>query len=162
MESDGNHKKIGTTSTSLRELTFGAYKLALKKGSADSQGAFEIESIAPLSKKELKQYPAAYNITASGNKLAKKDLLGAGKSDPFFKVIATPPGFSQPITLYRSEVIKDTKAPTWSSFILNVEDVRGLDTEFTVQVYDWDSNGGKQTIYCHFWLNHCVTEIFLF
>ena len=56
---------------------------------------------------------------------------------------AQPTGFAFPITLYRSEIIKDTVEPHWAPFTLNVDDVRGLDTEFTISTYDWDKDGCK-------------------
>ena len=56
---------------------------------------------------------------------------------------AQPPGFTYPITIYRSEVIRDKDSLEWKPFILNISDVRGLDTEFTISVYDWDDNGGN-------------------
>ena len=55
---------------------------------------------------------------------------------------AKPEGFTYPITIYRSEVINKNSDPKWTPFTLNVADVRGLDTEFEVSVYDFNKDGG--------------------
>src|SRR5690348_7097362 len=98
----------------------------------ESSGAFSVDWVAPLDFATKKFVPVAYSVSCSAMKLDKKDGP-LGKSgmgipwnivmviDPFFEVIATPPGFNKPITLYRSEVVKEDLNPVWKrSFILNV------------------------------------------
>ncbi len=51
-----------------------------------------------------KHIPVAYTLGCSAMKLERKDGP-LGKSDPFFEVIARPPGFHKDITIHRSEVI---------------------------------------------------------
>ena len=52
-----------------------------------SKGAFSVDLVEPLTRKQVKTYPVAYQVTASAAKLSRKDTVGLGKSDPFFKVI---------------------------------------------------------------------------
>lgn len=51
------------------------------------------------------------------------------------------PGFPEPLTMYRSEVVKDNNSPGWNTFDVNVADFGGLDKPFTVNVYDYDTDG---------------------
>jgi len=61
-------------------------------------------------------------------------------------VISTPPGATSLVTIYRSEVIKDNLSPNWKPFSINAVDVGGFDAPFTVEVYDFDSDGGHDII----------------
>ncbi len=66
-------------------------------------------------------------------------MTKGASSDPFFRIVSVPSGLSYPITLYRSEVVKQDVNPSWNEFVLNVADVRGFDEEFTIECYDWDA-----------------------
>ena len=46
--------------------------------------------------------------------------------------------------------------PQWESFVLNVEDVRGLDTPFTISVFDYNKDGGI----CFLFLDWEISSIF--
>jgi Ca2+-dependent lipid-binding protein len=89
-------------------------------------------------------YPYLYisSVKAKGVKLDSKDANGS--SDPFFEIKAQPTGYLRPITLYRSEPVMKNKNPSWNPFEINLRDVHGLDTQFTINVYDWDQDGGKE------------------
>ena len=127
---------IGTAQITFREWTFGAYSIPLinpdKKGRIgySSSGAFYVEWVQPLDQESIREYPAAFRITAGGAKLDSKDLAPGSSSDPFFVVRCRPPGFYQDITVHRSNVIKNNLNPQWNAFELAIETVRGLDTEF--------------------------------
>jgi Ca2+-dependent lipid-binding protein len=90
--------------------------------------------------------PIAIKVEASAQKLDAKDSGITGKSDPFFEVVAQPAGFSKPIKLYRSETIYKNLNPKWREFVLNSDDLRGLDTPFEIRVYDEDKDGGHDLI----------------
>ena len=66
--------------------------------------------------------------------------------DPFIEILCQPPGFSQPIKLYRSEVIKKTLNPEWVPFELSAAGAGGLDALITINCYDWDKDGGHDLI----------------
>jgi hypothetical protein len=84
-------------------------------------------------------------VKCSAKKLAKKDSGPLGKSgfkllyfrrehiinasfvvDPYFEIICQPPGYSQPIKLYRSEVIKQNLNPDWAPFELNTASIGSI------------------------------------
>ena len=88
---------------------------------------------------------SAYKLWPGAFKLARKDI--ATPSDPYFKVVGKPKGFSREITLYSSEVIMNKANPDWNSFVLNTADVKGIDGPIKVLVYDWDKNGSYLLIY---------------
>jgi hypothetical protein len=46
--------------------------------------------------------------------------------------------------MYRSEVIKDNINPGWNAFDINLGDFGGLDKPFTVNVFDYDTDGNKE------------------
>jgi hypothetical protein len=62
-----------------------------------------VDEVAPVMAEHRPIVPVAYKVKCSGMKLEAMDL--GGKSDPFFEIKAQPPGFSSPITLYRSEAV---------------------------------------------------------
>jgi hypothetical protein len=146
-EKDGQHQEIGRVEgVSLREWSFGPHRHRLKNPdavlSSVSRGAFCIDDVQPLDAGVTRVLPPAFMVRPSASKLERMDgTPGLGKSDPFFRIIATPKGSANPVTIYRSEVIKADLNPTWKPFLLNVADVGGLDTEFTVCVYDYDAEG---------------------
>jgi hypothetical protein len=53
-------------------------------------------------------------------------------SDPFFEIKYQPATASRPLTIYRSEVIKQNLNPDWKPFTLRVEDVGGIFSVFNV------------------------------
>ena len=53
-----------------------------------SAGAWAVDTLEHVSQREVKTYPVAYSIKPAGAKISRKDVLGTGKSDPFFKVIS--------------------------------------------------------------------------
>ena len=67
--------------------------------------------------------------------------------DPFFVVQKIYAGYSQePLILYKSEVIKQNLNPEWKPFELDVTALGGLDSPFTVVVYDWDADAVHEEI----------------
>eukprot|EP01130_Rhizamoeba_saxonica_P008101 TRINITY_DN3274_c0_g1_i1.p1 TRINITY_DN3274_c0_g1~~TRINITY_DN3274_c0_g1_i1.p1 ORF type:complete len:1920 (-),score=404.50 TRINITY_DN3274_c0_g1_i1:23-5338(-) len=142
-DKDGGHDLLGIFHTTFREWTFGRFQEPIYHGS-DVKGGFIIEDIVPV-EEVLVEYHEAYEFRASGLKIANMDGIG-NKSDPFFEVRCTPPGFDKEITLYRSEIVKDSSSPEWNPFILSQTDVGGLDTNFNVYIYDYDTDGGHDLI----------------
>eukprot|EP01125_Pyxidicula_operculata_P016134 TRINITY_DN5524_c0_g1_i1.p1 TRINITY_DN5524_c0_g1~~TRINITY_DN5524_c0_g1_i1.p1 ORF type:complete len:3569 (+),score=897.31 TRINITY_DN5524_c0_g1_i1:81-10787(+) len=138
---DGTHDVIGSFTTTFREWSFGPYQNRICKSSGSSAGGFNIDYTIPIPAAMKKIPPVAVKIEASANKLKRMDGGITGKSDPFLEIIARPPGFTSNITLYRSEVIKKNLNPKWNPFFLNLSDLKGFDTPFTVRVLDWDENG---------------------
>jgi hypothetical protein len=63
--------------------------------------------------------------------------------------------YGQDITLYRSEVVKNTTEPKWAPFQLSVTAVGGVDTPFNIYVYDHDLDGGIPRIFAE--ISHCRT-----
>ncbi len=151
-DKDGGHDLIGSTRVTLRDWTFGSYQMALKNPDKayipgyQSSGAFSLDWVSPVSQEQRKPTPPGYRIQCSGMKLSRMDIGGMKKSDPFFVVKATLASSGNLITLYRSEVIRTSDEPHWRPFQLNIDDVHGLDTEFTVECYDWDADGGHDLI----------------
>jgi len=94
---------------------------------------------------QVKVLPPAFSFHTKGVKLAKKDGL-LGKSDPFFVVRASYPGFADKVTLYRSEVVKQNLHPEWKQFQLSAASLGGYDIPFSIEVYDWDADGGHDLI----------------
>lgn len=43
--------------------------------------------------------------------------------------------------MYRSEVVLKNLNPQWKEWQLDLAEIGGLDTPFTVEVYDWDKDG---------------------
>lgn len=82
---------------------------------------------------------SAFRLFCSGCNLAIKDVGPGQKSDPFFVVSGRPPGAKGNVTIYRSEVIKQNLNPDWASFVINLEDVGGIDVPIHIAVWDWDS-----------------------
>jgi hypothetical protein len=141
--------EIGRFTTTLREWTFGNYIHRLVNSSKlgrlgySSSGGFVVQSVEPIDAAKVKVFPPAYTFSVKGVKLDKKDgILSGGKSDPFFVVKGRSVGFDKDVTLHRSEAVKGTLDPEWNSFSLSVNQVGGLDSPFTVIVYDWDADGG--------------------
>ena len=64
---------------------------------------------------------------------------------PYFEIFSEISG-QQRRKLYRSEVARDSPAPSWKPFTLNVSDVGGLDVLFLVQCKNWNENGYKNFI----------------
>ncbi|KAH3756955.1 hypothetical protein Pelo_11264 [Pelomyxa schiedti] len=149
-DADGAHDLIGRLTTTYREWMFGPYQQALVNPSKknlpgyESSGAFSVDNIMLVPQEYRKFIPAAFQISPSAQKLVAKDIDGT--SDPFFEIKAKPPGFTHPITIYRSEVVKSNLKPVWKPFIMNLVDITDLDTEFTVYIYDWDKDGGHELI----------------
>jgi Ca2+-dependent lipid-binding protein len=145
-EKDGAHQEIGRVEgITLREWTFGPHRHRLKNPDAiranASCGAFCIDDVQPLAGEVVRAPAPAYIVKPSAAKLERMDDLGTGKSDPFFRIIATPTGFTQPVTVYRSEVIASNLNPSWRPFTLNLCDIGGIDAPIHIMVYDYDSNG---------------------
>lgn len=145
-DEDGAHDLIGSADITLRELALGPpFRLSLERSDrTGSQGALNFDTVEPLPLTAVRTIAPAYEFTVSGTQLAAKDTFG--KSDPFFELIAIPPGFSHPITYYRSEHIAQTLDPCWKAFAVNLRDVGGLDVEFTIRVFDRDEDGGHDLI----------------
>lgn len=86
----------------------------------------------------------AYLLNCHSSKLAAKE--GFTKSDPFFDVTVKPPGYPFPIKLHKSAPQKDTLSPIWEPFVLCVEDIGGLDAEFSINCYSFDKDGAHNLI----------------
>jgi len=80
-----------------------------------------------------KVVPKSYKMVLRGQGLDRKDL--AGKSDPFFVVKYNN------LTIYKSEVLRNTLDATWKEFSVDVASVANLDTPILLECYDWDANG---------------------
>ena len=65
-------------------------------------------------------------------------------SDPFFLISTTLNG--KRIHLHRSEIVKGDCNPTWKPFTLNISDVGGFDTLFTVESFAANEDGTKKLI----------------
>ncbi|KAH3758188.1 hypothetical protein Pelo_9897 [Pelomyxa schiedti] len=145
-DKDGGHDLIGTAQTIMREWLFSPYSFSVRTSTSSimSSGAFSVDSVMPLSQQFIKLAPAAYRIKASALKLPRKDV--SLSSDPFFEVFVVPPGAEKPILLHRSNVVMKCLEPVWDDFEFNVSMVGGLDSPFTVVVYDWDRDGGHDRI----------------
>jgi hypothetical protein len=153
-DADGSHDEIGVVETTAREWIFGSYTHAIinqekrsKSSSYQTSGGFKIVSVtpSPLERPPLIVYDA-YRIHLGGFKLARKDGP-LSKSDPYFRLIAKPPGSKKRILLHRSEVIKQSLDCVWQPFVLRTEDVRGVHTKFRVEVWDWDEDGDMVRLY---------------
>lgn len=55
-------------------------------------------------------------------------------------------GVGKAVKIYRSEVIKQDANPEWAPFILPVAEVGSLDAVFEVWCWDWDKDGGHDSI----------------
>src|SRR5271163_531304 len=66
--------------------------------------------------------------------------------DPYFEISTHPPGYENPIKLYRSFVIKQTLNPKWDPFSISVAELGGLDSLLTIDCYDWEKDGANQLI----------------
>lgn len=62
-------------------------------------------------------------------------------------MFAKIPGTTKQVKVYRSEVIKQDANPEWAPFVLSVAEIGGLDATFEVQCWDWDKDGGHDSIY---------------
>ncbi len=135
---DGTHDLLGKATTTLREWLFSWCELSLLSESGEpGQGTFIIDRLDPLAAEEVKQWPMAFEVKTSADKIARTDGVFS-KSDPFFEIKHQPSNSPQVITLHRSNVIKKSIAPQWESFQLSVADIGGMDQEFTLKVFDWD------------------------
>jgi hypothetical protein len=67
------------------------------------------------------------------DKLAREDGPFK-KADPFLEIRHKPPGFTQPITIHRSNVVKNSLSATWEPFELGVSVIGGLDEPFEITV----------------------------
>ena len=120
-----------------------------------------MESLKPLDAEITKTIPQAYTVKVSGLGLDRHDIASkSGKKfwreklflyiillDPFFEVKATFTGYKEPLTMYRSEVVKDNQSPNWKEFTINVADFGGIDKNFTINFYDYDNDGNYLLIF---------------
>lgn len=53
----------------------------------------------------------------------------------------------KPRKVFRSEVIKKNLNPEWKPFDLSVEELGGIDYPFIIRCYDWDEDGGHDSIF---------------
>jgi hypothetical protein len=141
--SDGDHHTIGTTQSTLRDLSFGEIFLPLQKNGGSAQGAFVITECTPLSAEQIRPPAPAFEFQLSGKNIARVDLTS--QSDCFV-TIKTKNTKGEDVIIYRSEVVRDSKNPVWTPFRLNARDFGGLDTLFSVSVMDSDPNGAQTPI----------------
>ncbi|KAH3757518.1 hypothetical protein Pelo_10634 [Pelomyxa schiedti] len=145
-DKDGTHDLVGECKITLRDWCLGPFRHPLLASSSRSRGAFVCNKLEPLTfspeplviPPAIKLYCSAYNLIAKDGPL--------GKSDPFFSILGQPPGSSKNVTIYRSEVVKKELNPIWSPCIINIADVKGIDSQIEINIYDWDANGAHDTI----------------
>jgi hypothetical protein len=143
---DGTHDLIGTLKFCLRDISFLWFEEAVRDSSGNPKGRIIVEFSRPITEQlALPTFPTALRIATSAQKLKRMDGP-LSKSDPFFVIRHQPPTMAYPITLYRSEVIKQNLAPVWKPFDLDVNMIGGIDVPFTISVYDWDLNGSHDLI----------------
>lgn len=53
---------------------------------------------------------------------------------------------TKPRKVYRSEVVKKNLNPEWAPLELNVDELGGVDKPFIIKCYDWDEDGGHDSI----------------
>lgn len=145
-DSDGTHDLIGSLSLCLRDISFSWFEEAIRDSAGSPKGRVIFEFARPIMDQvAVPTFPQALRISTSAQKLKRMDGL-LSKSDPFFLIRHTPPGFTSPITLYRSEVIRQSLQPTWQPFDLDVAMIGGIDKPFAISVFDWDLNGSHDLI----------------
>jgi len=79
----GKHDLVGTIKTTLRQWSFGEFRMPLTKDG--SKGAFAILGISPLSEPEVKSYAPAYEIKTSASELISPKALST-ECDPYFEL----------------------------------------------------------------------------
>lgn len=131
---DGTHDKIGDLKLCLRDISFSWFEEAIRLGGSPRGRVIVEFSRAILDSVAVPSFPAALRVSASAQKLKRMDGP-LSKSDPFFIIRHSPPGFLQPITLYRSEVVRQSLEPVWQPFDLDVNMIGGIDQPFEIQVY---------------------------
>ena len=137
---------MGKFQVTLRELAFSWVAEALRQTpKGNSFGCVLIEHIQYLDDIGSLLTPSSLQVFASAQKLAKMDGP-LGSADPFFAIHHKLPHQTRPVLLHRSEVQHKNLNPVFQPFVLNVADIGGLDAPFTVGMYDWDANGGFDTI----------------
>ena len=82
---------------------------------------------------------AAYTARFGGKGLAKKDMGGLGKSDPFFVIHKVadkkPSGPKQKeLPMHKSNVLKNNLNPVWEPFVLDVVKCGGPDQKLKIVV----------------------------
>ena len=136
---DGTHDYIGSVNLSLRTLTFPGQKFPLRNPSKTEKLFYKNSGLihalvreGPADYTESTIYK--YTLTCHGKKLDRKDMMGLGKSDPYFVITRA----ADNVEIYRSEIIRAKLNPVWKPFDLTLEACRGLDGVLTITVWDWD------------------------
>jgi C2 domain len=65
---------------------------------------------------------------------------GLGKSDPFAAIIGIPYGCSNAVTIAKTETKQNDLNPSWNTLTIETSALGGMDSFFTVTVYDEDQN----------------------
>ena len=138
-DNDGTHDFIGQVPTTLRELSFPSPKLSLqnrkKQGNIFYRNSGIITCVLTPHTPDYSEYSiVSFSMRCSGKKLDRKDMMGLGKSDPYFIIKRE----SDSVEVYHSEIIKSKLNPDWDPFQLSVQACHGLDSALIVEVWDWD------------------------
>jgi len=136
---DGTHDYIGSVNLTLRTLGFPGQKFPLRNPSKSERLFYKNSGlISAIVRDGPADYTEPtiwkYSLTCHGKKLDRKDMMGLGKSDPYFVITRASDG----VEIYRSEIIRAKLNPEWKPFELTVEACQGLDGILTITVWDWD------------------------
>jgi len=79
--------------------------------------------------------PPNFEITFAAKNLERKDKMGFGKSDPYFKIVKE---YSSSTPIYTSEYVVKELNPSWNPFDLKLSSIGTIDSPFVVEVWDWN------------------------
>eukprot|EP01124_Arcella_intermedia_P034998 TRINITY_DN8810_c0_g2_i2.p1 TRINITY_DN8810_c0_g2~~TRINITY_DN8810_c0_g2_i2.p1 ORF type:complete len:405 (-),score=99.63 TRINITY_DN8810_c0_g2_i2:37-1251(-) len=145
-DDDGEQEFIGEFTTTFQHLHYPNVRFYLinqskkKNIGYKNSGICYVKNCTPAPPQDTKfTVFDFYSLKLVGKNIPMEGILK--KPDPFF-VLSTSKK-----TISRSDVCKDTQNPDWKPVIISSQDIfcpgcLGVDESITIDVYDWDPDGG--------------------
>eukprot|EP01124_Arcella_intermedia_P015485 TRINITY_DN2199_c0_g1_i6.p1 TRINITY_DN2199_c0_g1~~TRINITY_DN2199_c0_g1_i6.p1 ORF type:complete len:1061 (-),score=210.50 TRINITY_DN2199_c0_g1_i6:188-3025(-) len=151
-ERSGIHNYVGEFETTLRELILpnNKFRVAHPKKSYSmifpNSGIFEVQKVTAIPPLDDITPPTGFDMLLKAEKIERKDMMGLAKSDPFFTIAARPYMQSQPIRIFKSDTVLNSRSPEWRPFKLTIGECGGWDSTIKFEFWDQSPKGKSSFI----------------